>query len=505
MKNGTPASRVPEHVAETQRLAVLTALEVLDTEPEEEFDTIVHAARTMLDCKIALVSLVDDHRQWFKAKCGIDAVETPKEQAFCAHAVAADALLVVPDALEDSRFADNPLVLGPPYIRFYAGMPIHATSRDDEHSSYPIGTLCVIDDKPRDFTKAHEESLRRLARLVESFLSARSSACDALKVAEERRQMLHRLDLSHRQFHQAERLANIGSWRMMLEDRATEWSDHVFAIHELPVGAMPGIDRALDFYPPQARAVVTAALARTIETGEPMDIETDFLTARGALRRVRSLGELEIKDGIPIAVVGVFQDITKYHDLEQALRRSAQIDDLTRIANRARFNQYADEEIASARERGDTLALLLLDLDNFKSVNDRCGHLAGDELLRFMAAKLRAPYLNDCFAARLGGDEFVLMVPGHRAKRDLTGLVGRLLHDLRQSVPADGGEILVSATIGVSWLENSVRDRSELLHRADTALYEAKRAQRGSAAIFGTQGLITAEDTGKPGRLRAVR
>jgi len=165
---------------EAERLAVLASLDLLDTPPEREFDAVVQCAKAALNCQMALVSIVDDHRQWFKAKCGIDAVETPREYAFCAHVVAADELMVVPDATKDSRFADNPLVTGAPNIRFYAGMPIRADGGAEHPGSHPLGTLCIIDDKPRSLSAEDEKVLRDFAGLVESLVAARQSAANAM-------------------------------------------------------------------------------------------------------------------------------------------------------------------------------------------------------------------------------------------------------------------------------------------------------------------------------------
>jgi GAF domain-containing protein len=109
--------------AEAERLAILERLGLLDTPPEREFDTIVKMASHLLGCKIALVSLVDKDRQWFKAKVGLEAAQTPREVAFCAHAVAANDALVVPDATADERFAGNPLVTGAPGVRFTRACP----------------------------------------------------------------------------------------------------------------------------------------------------------------------------------------------------------------------------------------------------------------------------------------------------------------------------------------------------------------------------------------------
>jgi signal transduction histidine kinase/CheY-like chemotaxis protein len=151
---------------EAERLASLRALQILDTPREERFDRIVRLARHLFDVPIALVSLVDAERQWFKACIGLDGDEAARSTGFCPHAILSPDMLVVPDALEDPRFANNPLVLGEPRIRFYAGQPIAAP---DGHR---VGTLCIIDTTPRDATAEELAPLRDLAIVVERELSA---------------------------------------------------------------------------------------------------------------------------------------------------------------------------------------------------------------------------------------------------------------------------------------------------------------------------------------------
>ncbi|WP_037492716.1 diguanylate cyclase domain-containing protein [Sphingomonas sp. PAMC 26605] len=472
------------HLEEARRLAVLDGLDILDTPPEAEFDTIIACAQRLLGTKIALLSLVGEDRQWFKAKHGIGPRETPRPQSFCAHAIRGDGLFVVPDATRDARFADNPLVRGGPQIRFYAGVPIHAADPARPECAYAMGTVCVIDDHPRTLSPDEAALLADLGRLAESLLSARTAARRASSLAQERGATLQRLDITHRQFRQAERMADIGSWRLTLGDNRTEWSDQLYAIHGMAQDAAPELDEALSFYPPEARTRVTDALARTIESGDPFSIETDLVTAQGVVRRIRSMGELERRDGKAVAVIGVMQDITAWHRMEQQLQRQARRDDLTGLANRAYFNEVLDAALATARRDGSALALALIDLDHFKAVNDTQGHLVGDAVLRTMAARLGADYLAGTFAARLGGDEFVLLIPHDAGARDLDGLLARLSGDLQRLASFEDAALVVSATIGAAWLDETVDDRSDLLHRADLALYEAKRAGRGTIQLY---------------------
>lgn len=146
---------------EASRLATLRGLDILDTPPEERFDRLTRLAQHLLNVPIAVVSLVDSNRQWFKSCQGLDASETPRSISFCGHAILDDQLFVIPDALLDPRFADNPLVAGAPYIRFYAGQPLKAINGSR------LGTLCVIDRKPHQLTQEERDSLRDMAWLVE--------------------------------------------------------------------------------------------------------------------------------------------------------------------------------------------------------------------------------------------------------------------------------------------------------------------------------------------------
>ncbi|MEM9694328.1 MAG: GAF domain-containing protein [Myxococcota bacterium] len=152
------AAPIPDN--EAARIAALHALELLDTDPDERFDRVTRAARTLLGVPMALVSLIDSDRQWFKSKCGLDADQTGRDVSFCGHVVANNQLLVVPDARLDDRFATNPLVTGPPHVRFYAGHPVWS------EDGLPLGTLCVIDVQPRSLGVSGTGTLARLAAMV---------------------------------------------------------------------------------------------------------------------------------------------------------------------------------------------------------------------------------------------------------------------------------------------------------------------------------------------------
>ncbi|MGC8120343.1 ATP-binding protein [Marinobacter sp. VGCF2001] len=168
---------------EAERLSALEAMELLDTPAEERFDRVTRLAASLFDVPIALVSLVDKDRQWFKSCYGLGAKQTGRDISFCGHSILGAETFVVEDALKDERFADNPLVTGDPKIRFYAGAPLK------DRSGYRMGTLCIIDRKPRILTPSEQNSLRDLADIIErefqfrelgSYFSERTKALNIL-------------------------------------------------------------------------------------------------------------------------------------------------------------------------------------------------------------------------------------------------------------------------------------------------------------------------------------
>ena len=166
---------------EKERLSALRAYDAMDSDPSQDFDELVQLASHICETPIALITLVDESRQWFKARVGLAAPETPRQQAFCAHAILDDETLIVPDAMDDRRFSDNPLVLGDPNIRFYAGSPLRTP---DGHG---LGTLCVIDTTPRvdrplrpEQVQALEALSRQVVRMLE-YRKVTSRLADALE------------------------------------------------------------------------------------------------------------------------------------------------------------------------------------------------------------------------------------------------------------------------------------------------------------------------------------
>lgn len=179
---------------EAARLRALRDYDVLDTLPEQAYDDLSKLASIICGTPIALISLIDDDRQWFKSRVGLEAPETPRDQAFCAHAIVRpDEVMVVRDATHDDRFADNPLVTSTPSIRFYAGAPLISPS------GAALGTMCVIDTEPRDLTPKQVEALGVLSRQVVALLELRRSLASIEDAALQQGRYVEKLEAYQRE------------------------------------------------------------------------------------------------------------------------------------------------------------------------------------------------------------------------------------------------------------------------------------------------------------------
>jgi len=307
---------------EESRLQALRALNLLDTPPEERFDCLIRTARRLFDVPVALVSLVDANRQWFKSRAGLEVAETSRDLSFCGHAILDDQPFVIEDALNDERFSDNPPVTGPPHVRFYAGTPLCAPDGSK------IGTLCLLDSMPRAFGQDDLDALKDLA----------------------------------------------------------------------------------------------------------------------------SISEREI-----------------------AAVRLATIDELTQLSNWRGFRMVAGQSLRLCVRQALRAALVFMDFDDFKEINDSHGHAEGERALAEFAAHLESACREAGIVARLGGDEFaILLIDSSRAHAE--AVVGRV----RQSIEGADFESRFGYSIAfshgiVEFDPEHPRTIDELLAEGDTLMCASKR------------------------------
>ncbi len=303
------AAPVPHN--EQDRIAALRAMNVLDTPPDPRLDRITKLAAQIFAAPICLVSLVDTDRQWFKSRFGLDATETPRCLAFCAYAILGDELFVVPDATADPRFADSPLVVGPPHIRTYVGAPLV------DPEGFRLGTLCLIYDQVTAFSAAQSEQLKTLAAVV----------VDGLRLLRRNRTLIEanaEIVRQRRLFEAVEKMTRVGGWVLEREAKTVSWSAQIYDILEVDPGFSPNLENALHFYPADARETLTDVIRHSFDAKTPFNLELPVLTAKGRPIWVHTFGQPVVEDGVVTKLVGAFQDITarKAFEDEQRDRRA---------------------------------------------------------------------------------------------------------------------------------------------------------------------------------------
>ncbi len=299
---------------EAARLARLRELVVLDSAPEPLFDSIARMASEVCGAPIALLSLVDDQRQWFKANVGLPGVnETPRDIAFCAHAIHSDDLFEVPDATLDARFADNPLVTGPTHIRFYAGAPLVLPQGER------VGTLCVIDRHARGITSLQREKLQELAALTTQALLMRQQLIEkTLQVRSDYEQALARSEEKYRALveQQAELVSLAGP------DGTLAYLNSAYARHfGITADQMIG-KNLLDFVSAADQPVVRARIAAVLADGATRIGENRMRSADGTQRWLEWTNTLQVDARGTRLLHSVGRDITERKLVEQALRTS---------------------------------------------------------------------------------------------------------------------------------------------------------------------------------------
>lgn len=604
--------------AEVSRILQLHALGLLDSPPEPVFDRVTRLLARSLDVPIALVSLVDAHRQWFKSSVGVSVQETPREIAFCDHAIRGRDTLVVEDARQDPRFAGNPLVTGAPNIRFYAGVPLCT------RSGHALGTLCAIDDRPRQLSAEQRLILEDLAQILASEIQMREAALLGRAGAEQADRALGRSEarfqavfegvgsglaivapdgrwlsvnramaailgysreeLAHLTFQDVtvpedldadlallEQLVAgqidryelekrylrkdgraiwahltvtkhldaqgrldyflavvedidqrkaaeqaLGTLTQELEDRVSqrtldlrkreaelaavlEYTDDAYVCTD-DRGTITAWNRKAEdtfgwtraealgaamhemIIPPELRAAHQAGMARFQATGEAKvlnrRIELPALCKDGRVIPV----EVHIS-AVPVEGRMLFNaflhEISARKREEERREAEALLDPLTGLPNRRALLERLPPAVARVTDSGAGLALMFLDLDGFKPVNDAYGHDIGDRLLQDIAQRLRGVLRAGDAVFRLAGDEFTVLLEGLDTPSSAEAVARKLLVAVNQPVAIEAHRVTVAASIGLALcLPGDPRGPEQLLKDADQAMYAAKKAGR---------------------------
>ncbi|AZL76465.1 sensor domain-containing diguanylate cyclase [Pseudomonas oryziphila] len=283
-------------------------------------------------------------------------------------------------------------------------------------------------------------------------------------------------------FQRSQYFARIGTWDWDIDTNHLYWSDAIYGMFGYSVDEVtPSYELFCNAVHPDDRAHVRAGELRCIETGENHDEEYRVVWPDGTLHWLRETGNV-VKDerGTPIKMMGVVRDITEEKAWANQLHRLAHHDPLTGLPNRLVFEERLEGALASARRSHGRVALVFIDLNGFKAINDNLGHAAGDQVLQATAARLHEALRNSDSVARLGGDEFVTVLEGLSAERapedEARVIAQRLLLPLE--APIRLGERLqrVGVSLGIALFPDHGQTRDQLIHVADLAMYEAKRS-----------------------------
>jgi diguanylate cyclase (GGDEF)-like protein/PAS domain S-box-containing protein len=482
---------------EDGRLRAQWVHEGLDPAPEAECDEIVRLAANICRMPVGFLTLLDERRQWFRVSEGFKLEDTPREIAFCAYAIRGTELFVVQDALTDSRFSTNPLVNAEPIIRFYAGMPMQTAE------GHAVGTLCVMDTVPRILTPDQEYALQVLGRQASARLELRiqrKALEDAIKEKDKATAGLQSSEELFRAF------MNASPFLSYIKDAAGRllFYNKSFA-QRFGVGEFTWLGRTDErLWSPNLSRSARMHDLEVMAGGQMVETEERIRGADGTSTTWRSFKFPCHDSAGNLLLAGVAVDVTdevarkseldRYHqeleEVNEQLRKLAVTDVLTGLKNRRAFEERLVMEFSMARRRKRELAVLLLDVDNFKQINDRYGHAAGDDVLRKLGELLRTTVRLPDLPARYGGEEFIVLLP-ESGEEGALGLARRIMDKVAAQ---EWNNERMTISIGVAAMNESLVNGLQLVALADEALYAAKRAGKNRVMLHGGEQIVDSLD-----------
>jgi diguanylate cyclase (GGDEF)-like protein/PAS domain S-box-containing protein len=450
----------PTEQTEQLRQQALDALDIVDSGTESAFDGLVQAASAICGAPIALISLIDHDRQWFKANVGLEGVkETPRCISFCTHAIKQSELFVVEDAQIDPEFSVNPLVTGDPHIRFYAGAPLGLSC------GATVGTLCVISRQPMRLDEDQREVLCNLSKTAVHLLEGRRAARMEAKYRQEAEQItadmpigLYATDAAGGFYYTNARWQEL--YGLSLEESlGNGWTE---TLH------------------PEDRSAVFGEWIQAAEEQRQFQKTFRLLRRDGSVIHVQSQAKAQRDEAGTIThFLGFVQDVTNEVALNAEILFQANHDHLTGLFNRRAFEICLSQCFTKSREaEAQDHALLYIDLDQFKIVNDAAGHAAGDRLLVEVAGLLKPFQSPQASLARLGGDEFALLLPHCSVMQaeETAQLIIETFEVFR--FQARNQQFRVGVSIGVVPLQEQSLRPDAVMQAADTSCFIAKESGR---------------------------
>ncbi|MEK1887346.1 MAG: diguanylate cyclase [Phyllobacterium sp.] len=333
---------------------------------------------------------------------------------------------------------------------------------------------------------------RQLADLVADMIASitrRDDADTAVRIKAELdamelriRQQAAALAHSQRIFDQSSAAARIGIWECSLPDETLRWTDVVYDIFDLPRGSPLDRNQILSLYSAESAQELHRRRSRAVEEHSGFTMDAEIITAKGNRRWMRITATVECTDSRPVRIFGMKQDITEQKILLDQTRYLAEYDPMTGLANRSQFQAKLADMCKRHDEETGAGALLLIDLDGFKKVNDTLGHAVGDDCLKEVAQRLANACRAAEIVARIGGDEFAVLIRPQQGMDAAENLARIIVTGLSQPIDHDGRTLRLGASVGIALIETNLP--SEVFKRADTALYAAKTAGRNRFQLF---------------------
>jgi diguanylate cyclase (GGDEF)-like protein len=482
-----------------ERIARLLNYQILDTLKDPAMDLLTEIAAKICDVPIALISLVDRDRVWFKSAYGISEEETPRKVSLCAHAIEhGEEFFIIPDTLQDHRFKTHPMVTGEPFIRYYAGAPL--VDKDD----FVLGVLCVIDRIPRELDLLQLDMLRKIAATVMCLLESHLVGLKVSRLLQLEKEVYNRLlqssvDLSLKAttFDEALTLLmnhlddNLGWLSGRIRNMQNGGTTGIYYNTKLPNDPeLPLIWQRIDSR--KHHSSITKAQTEFISAGlshpeysyllVPVKIRNTLVALIELIYPDHRTLDKRIQDIFDIISINL-ATIAERELITVELQHQATHDALTGVANRDFTLIALETAIRDVDSLDPDSALLYFDIDGFKDVNDNFGHEAGDLLLQEVTQRLLSICRNNDTLGRLSGDEFILVARGINVSNGLIPLLQRIENTLSHSFLIADMEIQISASIGCAVLDRPDTTGIEMLKRAEEAMYLVKQGERQGYCI----------------------
>lgn len=442
------------------RLGILSQLDVLEADPAEVLDRITHLARLIFDVESATVNLVADGREWFKAASGVVLDDPDRGTALGAYVILDASVVVAEDTTRDERFADNPLVDTEKTPRFFAGAPLVV---NDGHR---VGALCLSDNRPRTFGEADRKMLALLADIASDTLETRRHAHQIDYLISALEEIEESVVIT-----EADPIDDAGPRIVWVNEAFTDLTG--YARSQL-IGERLGV-----LVGPQTDENTLARVWGALRAGEPIQVEAVNYRSNGTpYVAAWNVAPVRSEEGRVSHWVSIQRDVTDQKRREEQLAYEASHDGLTELYNRTALERIVEDERARDRLGSPLRALMYLDLDNFKAVNDNLGHNRGDELLIRTARALESAVRSDDVVARVGGDEFAVYLSSLDDPSTAPIIAERIHNAVETTLKENGCEIPIRLSLGMVTGLPSFDSFEDILRGADTAMYEAKETGR---------------------------